>query len=77
MLGKDDLCSMLVSTLVANDLFLTGHKILRKGMTRTPLSSKEGKFTKCSARERHLPAKCHWVTVKLLLQEMHSNSPNN
>ena len=24
-----------------------------------------------------LPAKCHWMTVKLLLQEMHSNSLNN
>ena len=44
MLGKDDLCSILVSTLVANDLFLTGHKILRKGMTRTPLSSKDGEM---------------------------------
>jgi len=31
-LGKDALCSTLVSTLVANDLFLIGHKIRRKGI---------------------------------------------
>src|SRR6516225_93081 len=32
ILRKDGLCSILVSMLVANDLFLIGHKMRRKGI---------------------------------------------
>jgi hypothetical protein len=41
-LGKDALCSTLISTLVANDLFLTGHKMRRKGMTSNPSGRQRG-----------------------------------
>ena len=41
MLGKDALWAMLVSTLVANDLFLIGQKMCRKGMASNPLGKYE------------------------------------
>jgi len=76
MLGKDALCSTLTLTLVANDLLLIGHKIRRRGMTEHSVRSDAND----AAERTGLPeclAKWHYVTVKLLARETHSNSPNN
>jgi len=53
MLGKDALCWTLVSTLVANDFFLTGHRMRRKGMTEqssNPLGRRQNRrVRRCKA----------------------------
>ena len=56
MLGKDDLCSMLVSTLVANDLFLTGHKMRRKGMAAHSVVQTKRANSRDAARVQRQPA---------------------